>query len=213
MNKLARVFIVCLIGRALAVPYGSGPAEAAVGCTLNDPDRDIRRIFPSATGYKTDFITIAEKGGKGLLGEIEGLLGDTLKPPYETVDVPYAYYTVLKGGETVGYVHGVNEKGMFGGMQIILATDLKGDITSFYYQKLSSPEARAFRDEAFTGQFAGMNLKALLDPEGPWRGIEDPSKESAEDFSAALRGIKKNMILKYLLLDDNHPEGESGHDI
>ena len=49
---------------------------AAVGCTLNDPDRDIKRIFPESTGYKTEFITIEEKGGEALGKEIERKLGD-----------------------------------------------------------------------------------------------------------------------------------------
>ena len=31
---------------------------AAIGCSLTDPDRDIKRLFPNATNYKTEFITI-----------------------------------------------------------------------------------------------------------------------------------------------------------
>ena len=110
---------------------------AAVGCSLNDPDRDIQRIFPEATNYKTEFIAIKEKGGEALLEEIEEKLGDKLDSVYEALDVPYSYYTVLKGKETIGYVHGVNQKGTYGGMQIILASDLEGKIIDFYYQKLS----------------------------------------------------------------------------
>ena len=40
------------------------PGLAAVGCTLRDPDRDVRRLFPQSTGYKTIFITIKERGGE-----------------------------------------------------------------------------------------------------------------------------------------------------
>ena len=87
---------------------------AAVGCTLNDPDRDISRIFPSATGYKTEFITLEERGGQALADRVEARLGDKLHPVYEAQDVPYAYYTVLKGKEAIGRVHGVNQKGTYG---------------------------------------------------------------------------------------------------
>ena len=36
---------------------------AAVGCDLNDPDRDVARLFPESTGYKTDYVSIKDRGG------------------------------------------------------------------------------------------------------------------------------------------------------
>ena len=193
-----------------------------MGCTLNDPDRDIRRIFPEATGYRTEFITIQERGGAALAAEVERKLGDTLDSVYETLDVPYAYYTVLKGRDVIGRVHGVNQKGQFGGMQLILATDLEGGIVDFYYQKISSPEARAFRDKAFTNLFKGLTLADFrahrLRPDGGGRvaGIRDPSRANAEDFAATLRGLTKNLILLDIFyLDRRHDatlEGRKKHE-
>jgi hypothetical protein len=177
---------------------------AAVGCTLNDPDRDIRRIFKGSTGYRTEFITIEEKGGEVLFDEIEEKLGDTLEPPYELIDVPYAYYAVLDGKDKVGYVHGVNQKGTYGGLQLILATDLDGTIIDFYYQKISSPESKRFRDKDFTGQFIGLSL-ADFHSEQTIADLKDPSKRSAEDFLATIRGLKKNLILfnEFYMLEGN----------
>ena len=175
---------------------------AAMGCTLTDPDRDIIRIFPEATNYRTQFITIEERGGEALYKEVEERLGGSLDPVYETSDVPYAYYTVLKGREPIGYVHGVNQKGMFGGMQLILATDLEGVVVDFYYQKIASPEAKKFRDTAFTRQFHGSSLKDFYNVKtGFLNSIQDPSQNSADDFKATLRGLKKNLILhdKFIL--------------
>ena len=185
-------------------------APAAVGCSLDDPDRDIRRIYPEATGFRTEFITIKERGGQELAAEIERKLGDKLEPIYETTDVPFAFYTVLKGKEIIGYVHGVNQKGKFGGMQLVLATDIEGKIIDFYYQKLSSPEARAFRDRAFTGQFVGMTLTDFYAyrsrPDSSRVGaIHNPSKKNPEDFAATLRGLTKNLILLDIFyLDRRH---------
>ena len=119
-----------------------GPGYGAVGCSLNDPDRDILRIFPDATGYRTEYVTIEERGGDSLAAVVETRLGDELDRVYETIDVPYAYYHVLKQKDVIGRVHGVNQKGEYGGMQLILATDPDGVIVSFYYQKISSPEAK-----------------------------------------------------------------------
>ncbi len=167
---------------------------AAVGCTLNDPDRDIKRLFPEATNYKTEFITIKENGGKGLAKEIEAKLADKLDPTYESIDVPYAYYTVLKKKQAIGYVHGVNQKGMYGGIQIILATDPNGVIIDCYYQKMISPESKKFKDEMFTKQFVGLSLVDFHTKDLK-KIIKDPSENSVGDWLATFRGIRKNLIL------------------
>ena len=172
----------------------SGNLYAAVGCTLNDPDRDIKRLFPKATNYKTEFITIKDHGGGELAKEIEAKLADKLEPTYESIDVPYAYYTVLEKKQTIGYVHGVNQKGMYGGIQIILATDPNGVIIDCYYQKLTSPESKKFKDQKFTKQFIGLSLADFYTKDLKEK-IKDPSKNSAGDFLATLRGIRKNLIL------------------
>lgn len=178
----------------LLLILGVGRLFGAVGCTLNDPDRDIRRLFPKATNYKTEFITIKERGGEPLLKEIEKKLGDAFEPTYESIDVPYAYYTVLHKKETIGYVHGVNQKGRYGGMQLILATNTEGRILDFYYQKITSPESKKFRSKAFTGLFKDLSLKSFYTTDVKVR-IKDPSKKSERDYLATLRGIKKNLIM------------------
>jgi len=206
---------VALIAVAAAL-LTTRAAPAAVGCTLNDPDRDIARIFPEAVGYETEFVSIAERGADSLAARVEERLGDALDPVYETVDVPYAYYTVLgPEGTILGRVHGVNQRGAFGGMQLILATDPAGAVVDFYYQKLSSPEAASFRDEAFTGRFRGLTVRDFEArdrdaPDAPAArdsldDIADPSEKSAEDFAATLRGVRKNLIL----LDEFHGIGST----
>jgi hypothetical protein len=167
-------------------------AHAAVGCTLNDPDRDVKRLFPESTGYRTTFITIKETGGGDLYKKIERDLGDKLDSIYETIDVPYSFYDVLKGKEVIAHIHGVNQKGTYGGMQLIIATDLKGRMVDFYYQKMSSPEASRFFDKKFTGQFIGLTMEDFMKGNVP---ASDPSVSSHEDFRATLRGLKKNLIL------------------
>jgi hypothetical protein len=178
----------------LTILCSAGNLYAAIGCTLNDPDRDIKRLFLEATNYKTEFITIEDRGGEELGKEIEVKLADKLEPRYESLDVPYAYYTVLKNKETIGYVCGVNQKGTYGGIQIILATDPNGVIADFYYQKLTSPESKKFKDKKFTKQFVGLSLADLYTKDLS-KEIKDPSKDSAGDWLATLRGTKKNLIL------------------
>lgn len=181
------------------------PVFAAMGCSLRDPDRDVRRLFPQSTGYKTVFITIEERGGPKRLKRIEKRLCDDFEPVYETIDVPYAFYTILKGKKAVGYIHGVNQKGEFGGLQLILATDLTGRILSFYYQRISSPEGKKLRDTRFTGQFKGLTLAdfccydpkkgSVSDDAGAISRIKNPCSRNSIDFKATLRGLKKNLII------------------
>ncbi|MBN1392239.1 MAG: hypothetical protein JW947_05485 [Sedimentisphaerales bacterium] len=195
---------------------------AAIGCSLTDPDRDIKRLFPNATNYKTEFITIDERGGKELSQRVEAKLKDKLEPTYESLDVPYTYYTVLKGKDIIGYVHGVNQRGMFGVMQLIVTMDPNGVIIDFYYQKLTSPESKKFRDEKFTKQFVGLSLADFYTRDMKEQ-IKDPTENSREDYLAALRGIKKNLILtdefklnnkydKYFNADENKSESVKGKD-
>jgi len=204
--KLAAAVLFLLA--AAAVLY------AAVGCDLNDPDRDVKRLFPESTGYKTLYVSIARKGGDSLLREIERRLGDTFKGLFETADVPYTMYEIYKGDRLVGYIHGVNQKGQYGGIQVFLALDIEGTIRGFYFQKLTSRAAKLFREPAFGKQFEGLSLKDFYaydvisgkeTPPGRFGGIRNPAPEAESDFRAALRAAKKNLILvDEFLLGNRH---------
>jgi hypothetical protein len=189
---------------AAGLLLGAAALYAAVGCDLNDPDRDVKRLFPESTGYKTLYVSITKRGGEELLRKIEARLGDAFKGLFETADVPYTMYEIYKGADLVGYIHGVNQKGTYGGLQVFLALDLKGVIRGFYFQKLTSRAAKAFRDPAFGSQFLGLSLEDFYrynvvtgkeDPAGPVSRINNPVAASERDFRAALRATKKNLIL------------------
>ena len=177
---------------------------AAVGCDLNDPDRDVARLFPGSTGYKTNYVSIDQKGGTALLAQVEDRLGDRFQGLFETIDVPYTLYEVFKGKEKIGYIHGVNEKGQYGGIQVFLVLDLDGVIKNLYFQKLTSRYGKELRDTKFGEQFAGLTLKDFYNYDvrtGKTSGpsavekIKNPVPEAEPDFRAALRGCKKNLIL------------------
>jgi len=194
--RIIRILGVLTVTACLIV--SANETHAAVGCELNDPDRDIKRAFTEATGYRTDFLSIKEMGGEVLRADLEKKLGDKFDDVYETIDVPYAYYSVLKGTNVIGLMHGVNQKGKYGGMQLIISTGLDGKIVHFYYQKISSPEAKKFRAEDFTKQFIGLTLQDFMDSasaDGKIVKIKDPTDKSSEDFKSTIRGLKKNMLL------------------
>jgi hypothetical protein len=177
---------------------------AAVGCDLNDPDRDVARLFPGSTGYKTIYTAIDQRGGQALLARIEERLGDKFQGLFETIDVPYTIYEVFQGSQKIGYIHGVNQKGQYGGIQVFVVLDLEGVIQGFYFQKLTSRYGKQLRDQAFARQFEGLTLKDFYhydvqtgktSPAGAVGNIKNPVPEAEPDFRAALRGAKKNLIL------------------
>lgn len=191
--KAAGFFILFLTSRI---------AWAAVGCDLNDPDRDVARLFPESTGYKTFYVSIRQHGGDKLLQKIEAELGDKFHGLYETIDVPYTIYGILAGKKKIGYIHGVNQKGQFGGIQVFLALDLEGRIKAFYIQKMTSQYAAKVRSENFGNQFVGLTLKdferydvATGKASGKVDEIRNPAPGAESDFLAALRAAKKNLIL------------------
>ena len=109
-----------------------------------------------------------------------------------------------KRKELVGYIHGVNQKGQYGGIQVFLALDLEGKIRSFYFQKLTSRSSGLFRDAKFCRQFIGLNLKDFYRYDvvsgketvaGKISQIKNPDSASESDFKATLRATKKNLIL------------------
>jgi hypothetical protein len=175
---------------------------AAVGCDLNDPDRDVARLFPESTGYKTVYTSIQKKGGEKLLATVETRLGDKFKGIFETIDVPYTIYEIYNGKKKIGYIHGVNQKGQYGGIQVFLVQTLDGTIKGFYIQKMTSQYAGKLRDPKFGKQFVGLTLKdfegydvATGKASGKVAEIKNPAPEAEADFRAALRATKKNLIL------------------
>jgi len=190
------------------------PLFAAVGCDLNDPDRDVKRLFPESTGYRTLYVSIAQKGGETLLRQVEARLGDRFQGLYESIDVPYTMYEVFRGKELIGYIHGVNQKGQYGGIQVFLALNPEGTIRAFYFQKLTSRQAKSLRDSRFGEQFVGLSLKDFYGydvvnhqttGESRVARIQNPAPEAEADFRAALRAAKKNLILvDEFLLGNRH---------
>jgi hypothetical protein len=180
----------------------SGPAWGAVGCDLNEPDRDVKRLFPGSTGYKAVSIEIQKVGGDKLLAKIEAKLRDRLHGLYESIDVPYTIYEIYANKKKIGYIHGVNQKGRYGGIQIFLVLGLDERIKTFYIQKMSGEYAGKFRDAEFAKQFIGLRLGDFEQYDvttgkgtGKVTEISNPAPEAEHDFKYILRGTKKNLVL------------------
>ena len=102
-NLKIAIYIVVYLALFLTLT-GYTAAWGAVGCDLNDPDRDVARLFPQSTGYKTNYVSIDRKGGEPFLVKIETRLGDKFHGIYETIDVPYTIYEIFANKKKVGYI-------------------------------------------------------------------------------------------------------------
>lgn len=195
-------FYTAVAAFLLIMRLGFGPAWGAVGCDLNEPDRDVKRLFPESKGYKTVSLEIQKVGGQKLLARIDARLRDKLHGLYETIDEPYTMYVIYANKKKIGYIHGVNQKGRYGGIQIFLALDLDERIKAFYIQKMSGEYAGKFRDAEFAKQFIGLTIGDFEQYDvitgkgtGKAAAIVNPVPEAENDFKYILRGTKKNLIL------------------
>jgi len=202
MRRIVILFRMVMFTTLLVSCFSVHAAQAAVGCNLNDPDRDVPRLFPGSTSYNTRYVSIKQLGGEPFLKKIEKRLGEKYLALYAPIDTPYTLYEIYNGKKKVGYIHGVNQKGRFGGIQVFMAQDMHGRVTSFYLQRISGHMANKFRDSKFYRKFAGITLKDFdtFDPisgkgSGRIAEIRSPVPDSETDFYGVLRGLKKNLIL------------------
>jgi hypothetical protein len=199
--------IVILILIALSTPQS---VFAAIGCTLSNPAEDLRYLYPEMTSFKEELREFPRlKDGAELFKNLKTRLGSDLDPIYETFETPYTIYTVFKGQTKIGFVHGVNVPGKGGVIQVFLSMDPgTAEIKSFFFQRLESPAARQLRGKEFRAQFAGLTLGdfykhdyyAAVEPgsrSDKLAAIKVPPLEGngKVDYEAALRGIRKNLIL------------------
>lgn len=185
-------------------------AFAAVGCTLSNPAEDLKYLYPEMTSYREEGIEMPRmKDGERHYRELKERLGSDLDPLYEAFDTPYTLYRVFRGETLIGLVHGVNVPGKGGVIQVFLSMDPEtAAIRRLFFQRLESPAAKALRQKAFRAGFEGLTLADFYRHD--YYGVVDPGNakdrvgligdptaggEGAEDFRAAVRGVRKNLIL------------------
>jgi len=214
-KRLSMVVIMSLAGLIL-IKSNAFSQSQVVPCQLNNPDQDTLRLFPDRTNYRTEFMRTDEVGESRGLGsealykELERRLGDKWDPIWETKDIPYVFYEILKGPDRIGWVFGANQ-GWPGAdnSQLMFAFDLDGRMREFYYQKLPSMEKERLQTKEFYSQFIGLTLEhfyvheqlqnlAVTDKDilslDMIARIQDPTQKEHEGFGKTLRGIKKVFV-------------------
>jgi hypothetical protein len=188
------------------------PAEAlaAIGCTLSNPAEDLKYLFPEMSTYKEELRELDKmENGRQLFKNLRERLGGDLDPVYETYETPYTVYSVFKGSERIGIVHGVNVPGKGGVIQVFISANPDtGEIRSFFFQRLESPAAKALKNKEFRARFNGLTLAdfykhdyfSVAEPASAKDRVgriaaPDVGEAGKQDYQAARRGIRKNLIL------------------
>jgi hypothetical protein len=202
-----KALFAILTAMFLALPQA---ALAAIGCTLSNPAEDLKYLLPEMTSYKEELKEFPRmRDGAALFKSLAARLGGDLDPIYETYETPYTLYSVYRGKEKIGVVHGVNVPGKGGVIQIFLSTDPKtAAIRRFFFQRLESPAAAALRGKAFRAQFEGLTLGDFYKHD--YYAAAEPGADSDKvgklsppnvgaagkpDYDATIRGIRKNLLL------------------
>lgn len=197
---------------ALLILLGAFPAATwgAIGCTLSNPARDLKALYPAMTSYREDVkeLTALPKG-KAMYVLLKQRVGG-LDPVYEAYETPYSLYSVFEGDKQIGTVHGVNVPGRGGVIQVFVAVDpATAAITRMFFQRLESPGSKALRAKPVLEQFKGLTLAdfykhdyfAEADPGNAGDKVArllppaDLAAEARPDWDATLRGLRKNLIL------------------
>lgn len=190
---------------------GVSTSRAAIGCTLSNPARDLRALFPTMTSYREDIRDMTTMpDGRELYEMLKTRIGSDLDPIYEAFETPYTLYSVFQDEERIGYVHGVNVPGIGGVIQLFIAVDTsEGMIDKMAFQRLESLGGKALRARETRVQFLGLSLADFYkhdyykaaDPHNPADRIAalkaPPNLPEAAlpDWQATLRGLRKNLIL------------------
>ncbi len=186
-------------------------AQAAVGCTLSNPARDLKSLFSEMTSYREDVKELPKlPKGRELYDALKGRVGSDLDPVYEAFETPYTLYSVFKDEQRIGYVHGVNVPGRGGVIQVFVSVDpTSATVTRMFFQRLESPGGAALRAKETREQFIGLTLAdfykhdyyVAADPTNTADRVArlaPPAKLDATakpDWDATLRGLRKNLIL------------------
>ncbi len=207
---------------ALAAAMLAPTARAAIGCTLSNPARDLKTLYPDMTSYREDVREMPRlPNGRELYAKLQQRVGSDLDPVYEAFDTPYTLYSVFRGEERIGYVHGVNVPGRGGVIQVFVALDPEtAGISRMFFQRLESPGGRALRAREAREQFAGLTLADFYrhdyfsvaspghaaDRVGQLRPPAGLPEAAQPDWEATLRGLRKNLILLDMFIFDQRHE-------
>jgi hypothetical protein len=158
--------------------------ETAPMCPWREPEADLQRFFPGATGYDTEIRILS-----GLRVELARRLG---RAPSAEENAMYLYQVHGPAG-TLGTVLVRRAKGDYGAIEVVLAVDNSGRVVGARLQRQREPEAAArfLTSPEWLGTFRGETAEG-----GPAAENAPAVPETAADSARAVtQGIHDMLVL------------------
>lgn len=163
-------------------------------CPWREPENDLKKFFPNATGYKVETRILS-----GLRLELAARLGRAPTGDENALHV----YTVSQEQTPLGVVLTRRVKGALGAIEIVVAVNTNQQVCGLRLQRLREPEASAaiLQSSRWLRSFDGQRA------DSPWRlGQDIPAVPADAQTSAAaiVDGVRSSLIL---LATANEPRG------
>lgn len=140
--------------------------HAQAFCALRDPNRQLYRLFPRATSYRSIVRTIGT--------DAREVVGERLPFGLHFNELGrHTLYVPMRGDEILGLVHVRSEAGRWGLIEVAWALDLDLNVMDFRFQRCRDRQRAALEDPAIKAKLAGAGFEVL-------RGMLDKSGERLE---------------------------------
>ena len=161
----------------------NNPPEAAPMCPWREPEADLKLFFADASRYELKTHALS-----GLRIELGRRIGRELNPDENLLHV---YRIYCEKGDALGAVLTRRVKGTHGAIELVLATDTRGQVCGLRLQRLREPEnvARELENPQWLRSLYGKCADSNWEIGGE---VPDEARSSA---AAIARGARDSLIL------------------
>ena len=182
MNRLP------LLWRALRWPLlslvlaGAGEAGAQTFCSVREPNRLIREMFPRHTGFRTEMLEIT--------AETAAKFPADLPFRFDRREVTrHPLFIVMEGDRVVGYVQARTQPTRWGLTEYVWALDAKLALLDFRVQRSREPGADRLDRSRLVGALRGLTLDEARRRWSPaWLKELQPGQAEAEVCPTLVEG-------------------------
>ncbi len=175
--------------------------DAVAYCSLRDPVAQIKQLYPD----KTNQLSIVKMVDDNIRAQVQ------LALPRNDLHFSelgrHTLYIVMKGKQSLGYVHVRSEQSDWGLVEVAWAIDKELRISNFVFQRCRSPKKKVAEQQRFKDIFIGKNyqeLKKLLHSDGVTakEAVLKRAQPAPELANVMLRCSLKTLLLTEVLWGD-----------
>lgn len=158
-------------------------------CVWRNPDKDIKKLFPKATSYKS----IIRRYNKEEKEKIEKLINKELDPD----ETEFTFYQIFMNKKRIGTVLTHTEKGQYGAIEVVIGLDSLNKVQKVLIQREREIKSEELRSEKFLNQFINKSFKDTIEINKTIKPIK-----GAEKASKAVAFSVKKMLIVYEILKE-----------